>query len=45
MEKYIDQIEKKPVLKYTPTNILKKRKRRDDWKERLASDRQKKEIR
>ena len=44
-ERYIEQVEKKPVYKYTPKNILKKRKKRDDWKDRVAFDRQKKLVR
>jgi len=39
MEKYIEQLEKKPILKYTPENILIKRKKWDDYKERLAAAR------
>ena len=39
MEKYIEQLEKKTVLEYTPENILKKRKKWDDWKERLTAAR------
>ena len=45
MEKYINQVEKKPVLKYTSEDILKKRRKQNDWKERVAADRAKKLIR
>jgi len=39
MEKYIDQINKKPVLEYTSENILKKRRRVKNWHEKTAAAR------
>ena len=45
MEKYIDQVNKKPVLEYTPENILKKRRKNAAFKDNLAMQRAKKVIR